>query len=118
MRRDQERLLDILEAIERIEKYTASGRVAFDEDELVQTWVIHHLQIIGEATRSLSETLVVQYPEIPWQNIIGMRHILVHNYFGIDTAIVWRAVKDDLPNLKSNVQKSSKITPPLKKAAY
>lgn len=105
MRSDRERLLDILEAIERIEKYTESGRASFDEDELVQTWVIHHLQIIGEAARGLSETTITQHPEIPWRNIIGMRHILVHNYFGIDTAIAWRAVKDDLPDLKSNVQK-------------
>jgi uncharacterized protein with HEPN domain len=105
MRSDRERLLDILEAIERIEKYTESGRTPFDEDELVQTWVIHHLQIIGEAARGLSETTITQHPEIPWRNIIGMRHILVHNYFGIDTAIAWRAVKGDLPDLKSNVQK-------------
>ncbi len=49
MRDDRERLLDILEAIERIEKYTARGRSVFDEDELIQTWVLHHLQIIGEA---------------------------------------------------------------------
>jgi len=63
MRSDRERLLDILEAIERIKKYTASGRVAFDEDELVQTWVIHHLKIMGEATRGLSETLIAQHAE-------------------------------------------------------
>lgn len=49
MRDDRERLLDILEAIERIEKYTARGRSVFDKDELIQTWVLHHLQIIGEA---------------------------------------------------------------------
>jgi uncharacterized protein with HEPN domain len=54
MRDDRERLLDILEAIERIEKYTAKGREVFEEDELIQTWVIHHLEVIGEATRSLS----------------------------------------------------------------
>ena len=105
MRSDRERLLDMLEAIERIEKYTESGRVSFDEDELVQTWVIHHLQIIGEAARGLSEITITQHPEIPWRNIIGMRHILVHNYFGIDRTIAWRAVRDDLPDLKSNIQK-------------
>ena len=49
MRSDRERLLDVIEAIERIEKYTAQGREAFERDELVQTWVVHHLQIIGEA---------------------------------------------------------------------
>jgi uncharacterized protein with HEPN domain len=79
----------------------------------VQTWVIHHLQIIGEAARGLSETIITQHPEIPWRNIIGMRHILVHNYFGIDRAIAWRAVQDNLPDLKAQVQellKDSSIT--------
>jgi uncharacterized protein with HEPN domain len=51
MRDDRERLLDILEAIERIEKYTSKGREVFEDDELIQTWVVHHLEIIGEATR-------------------------------------------------------------------
>ena len=53
MRRDRQRLEDILEAIERIEKYATGGRANFDGDELVQTWVVHHLQIIGEAVRGL-----------------------------------------------------------------
>ena len=51
MRDDRERLLDILEAIERIERYAARGREAFENDELLQTWVVHHVQIIGEAAR-------------------------------------------------------------------
>ncbi len=54
MRDDRERLFDILEAIERIDKYASKGRPAFEDDELIQTWVLHHLQLIGEATRALS----------------------------------------------------------------
>jgi uncharacterized protein with HEPN domain len=54
MRDDRERLFDILEAIERIDKYASKGRPAFEDDELIQTWVLHHLQLIGEATRGLS----------------------------------------------------------------
>ncbi|HEV2330468.1 MAG TPA: HepT-like ribonuclease domain-containing protein [Verrucomicrobiae bacterium] len=54
MRDDDQRLLDIREGIERIEKYSAIGRQEFDRNELVQTRVLHHLQIIGEAARSLS----------------------------------------------------------------
>ena len=54
MRSDRERLLDIQEAIERIEKYATRGREAFERDELIQTWILHHLQIIGEAARALS----------------------------------------------------------------
>ena len=51
---------------------------AFDQDELIQTWVVHHLQIIGEASRGISQSFRDQYPTIPWTKIVGMRNILVH----------------------------------------
>ena len=104
MRDDRERLLDILEAIERIEKYSARGRSVFDEDELIQTWVLHHLQIIGEAVRSLSPETTSHSDDIEWSRIIGMRNILVHNYFSIDTDIVWAVIENDLQNLKTMIQ--------------
>lgn len=104
MRDDRERLLDILEATERIEKYTSQGSEAFEGDELIQTWVVHHLQIIGEASRALSASLRDSHPEIPWSQIIGMRNILVHHYFGIDVAAAWAAVENDLPTLKHQIQ--------------
>ena len=104
MRDDRERLLDILEAIERIEKYTARGRSAFDEDELIQTWVLHHLQIIGEAVRALSPETTSRTEEIEWSRMVGMRNILVHNYFGIDTEVVWAVIENDLQALKSKIQ--------------
>jgi uncharacterized protein with HEPN domain len=65
LRRDRQRLEDILEAIERIEKYASGGRATFDRDELVQTWVLHHLQIIGEAVRGLSDEIRSAHPDIP-----------------------------------------------------
>jgi len=52
MRDDRERIIDILEEIERIEKYAASGRDVFEREELIQVWMVHHLQMIGEAARS------------------------------------------------------------------
>lgn len=100
MREMRERLLDILEAIERIEKYTIRGRNAFEQDELIQTWIVHHLQIIGEAARALPDNIRDKYPDIPWSKIVGMRNILVHNYFGIDVDIVWAVIVNDLPDLK------------------
>lgn len=54
MRRDRERLFDILEAIERIERHASEGRAAFENDELIQTWMLYHIQIIGEAAAKLS----------------------------------------------------------------
>ena len=92
-----ERLEDILEAIGHIERYAARGRAAFENDELIQNWFVRHLQIIGEAVRALSDEVHNAEPEIPWSKIIGMRHILVHDYFSIDTETVWSAIERDLP---------------------
>ncbi len=110
MKSDQERLLDIKEAIERIEKYSVRGKKVFEKDELIQNWIIHHLQIIGEAANRLSENHRKRYPGTLWTKIIGMRNILVHNYFGIDTAIVWMVVEHDLPVLKRNINDMLKNT--------
>lgn len=100
MRSDDERLRDIAEAIERIERHTKAGRAGFDRDELVQNWVVHHLQIIGEAARRLSDDWKAARPEVPWHAIVGMRHVLVHSYFEVDADVVWLTVENDLPGLK------------------
>jgi len=91
MRSDREKLLDILEAIERIERYAVQGREAFEQNELIQTWFIQNLQVIGEAA-PLSSEIRTQHSDIPWKQIIGMRNILTHNYFEIDSDIVWAVV--------------------------
>ncbi len=104
MRGERERLLDILEAIERIEKYAAEGKNAFESDELIQTWIVHHITIIGEACRSLSAEFRARHTNVPWADIVGMRNILVHHYFGIDTEAVWGVVEHDIPDLKLNIQ--------------
>jgi uncharacterized protein with HEPN domain len=90
---------------ERIERHTSEGREAFEKDELIQTWVLHHLQIIGEATRAISSEFKQNHREIPWSQIAGMRNILVHHYFGVDVLAVWNAVERDLPALKQYVEK-------------
>jgi uncharacterized protein with HEPN domain len=104
VRRERERLLDILEAIERIEKYAEGGKETFESDELIQTWIVHHIEIIGEACRSLSNDFQATFSNIPWADIVGMRNILIHHYFGIDTNAVWSVVEKDLPELKLNIQ--------------
>lgn len=104
MRDVPERLRDIQEAIERITKYTVQGREPFDQDELIQTWVVHHLEIIGEAARSIPLDFKLLHPEIPWKQISGMRNILVHVYFGIDKDIVWAVVERDLPVLRAGIR--------------
>ena len=100
MRDDRGRLLDIIEAIERIERVSVRGREYFYNDEMAQVWVIHHLQIIGEAVRGISSPFKTANLGIPWSDIVGMRNILIHHSFGIDRDAVWNVVEDDLPALK------------------
>ena len=100
MRDVNERFFDMLEAINRIEKYAERGRLAFVSDELIQTYVVHNLQILGEAAAKVPVELQLQYPELPWSKMIGMRNVLVHGYFSIDLDIVWAVVENDLHALK------------------
>jgi uncharacterized protein with HEPN domain len=104
MRREQERLLDILEAIERIEKYAAQGKSAFLQNELIQNWMVNHIAVIGEACRALPDDFQARYSGVPWADIVAMRNILVHHYFGIDVEAVWSVVERDIPELKTNIQ--------------
>lgn len=97
MRDPKERLHDILDAIRNIERYAARGREIFEHDELIQNWFVRHLQIIGEAVRGLPDDVRDRMPEVPWTKIMGMRHILVHDYFAVDTDIVWDVVEGELP---------------------
>lgn len=104
MRRDNERLNDILAAIAAIERYVQQGRSVFDEQELIQVWVAYHLQMIGEAANSLSADLKAQHPDIPWIQIIGLRNLLVHEYFRVDPQILWDITQTDLQPLKIAIQ--------------
>lgn len=112
MRRDLDRLRDVLEAIDRIQQRTNLSRQAFDADPLVQVWVIHHLEIVGEACRGLSQELRSRHPEVPWGAIIGMRNILVHDYFGLNLDEVWSAVERDVPQLRRQIQAILEDEPP------
>jgi uncharacterized protein with HEPN domain len=104
MRDDRTRLQDILEAVEHIEKYGARGRAAFEQDELVQTWIIHYLLVLGEAASGLSVEFRKRHPEKVWAEAVGRRNILIHRYFGVEVDLVWPVVENDLPVLKRIAQ--------------
>jgi len=104
MRDPAERLRDMLEAIARIDRYAARGRAAFDADELIQTFIVHHLLILCEAAYKLPADFCSAHPTVPWTQIQGMRHILVHDYFRVDLDIVWNVVANDLPGLKGQLE--------------
>jgi len=106
MRSDLERISDILDAILQIRRYTDKcDRSSFPGDKLVQVWVIHHLQVIGEAAAGLSARAKSDMPDIPWREIAGMRNILVHAYFRVDPEEVWTVVERDLPLLQERLEK-------------
>lgn len=69
------------------------------------------VQVIGEAARQVSREFTVTHPEVPWENIIGMRHKVVHDYLGVDEDIVWQGVTGDLPKLVESLEPLVPRTP-------
>lgn len=104
MRKDADRLRDVLEAIAAIERQAGPGRERFDGDELVRTWCLHHIEIIGEASARLSDDIRGKYPLARWRDIIAMHNTLVHGYFDVDWEAVWAVVKRDLDPLKDAIE--------------
>jgi uncharacterized protein with HEPN domain len=104
MRTDRDRLLDILESIHRIDEKIPQRKEQFIRSDLLQIWVIYHIQVISEAANGLSPEFRQSHTTIPWQDVIGMRHILVHHYFGIDISEVWNTATIDIPEMKRKIQ--------------
>ncbi|MBN2224888.1 MAG: DUF86 domain-containing protein [Deltaproteobacteria bacterium] len=105
MRDDSARLSDILEAIEAIQRKTVVDKETFKHDEMIQVWVVHHIQIIGEAAAALSKEFRERHTDIPWTDTISMRNVLVHHYFGIDYEQIWDTAMIDIPILKEKILK-------------
>jgi uncharacterized protein with HEPN domain len=92
-----------------IERTQGIARSQYDKDETLQLALAHLIQIIGEAARRVSEGTRRAHTEIPWSEIIGMRHKVVHDYLQVDNDIVWDVVKVDLPPLLAALER---IVPP------
>jgi uncharacterized protein with HEPN domain len=105
VRDDAGRLQDILDAINKVQDYVQKGREEFEHNELYQVWVVHHLQIVGEAARGLSIALRAANAEVPWSDVIAMRNLLVHEYFGIDLQEIWDTAVNDLPPLRRQIER-------------
>lgn len=99
-------LEDILESIERIEKYTKNKKLKeFLDDYEKQDAIIKRLEIIGEAVKNIPKKFKSKYPKIPWKDIAGMRDVLIHEYFGVLMERVWDTAKNDIPKFKSQIVK-------------
>ena len=97
---------DVLENIEAIEGYVQSKtEEQFYGNRQVQDAVLRRLEIIGEAVKNVDEDFRGRYPEIPWKKIAGLRGVLIHEYFGVSLKRVWRVIKIDLVDLKSNISR-------------
>lgn len=97
-------LKHIHDAIVQIDAYLSGmSESEFYDDSRTQDAVIRQLEIIGEATKRISEETRSQRPEIPWGDIAGMRNKLIHDYFEVDLRRVWNTAKRDLPPLKAAI---------------
>lgn len=104
MRDDTIYLQHIFNSIEIIEKYTSVGQEQFMNESHWQDATIRQLEIIGEATKQLSDDLRTQYPEVPWRKLAGLRDVLIHNYLGVDLNTVWHITQTNLPVLKKQIE--------------
>jgi uncharacterized protein with HEPN domain len=117
MSSDKQRLLDylvhILNAIERIDRYTTEMvEWTFLENELVQDAVIRNFEIIGEASRNIARhypVFTAEHPEVPLAFAYEMRNALAHGYFKVDLEIVWKTIQRDLPVLAGQVDKLAEL---------
>jgi uncharacterized protein with HEPN domain len=75
----------------------------FLQDYKTQDAVVRNIEIIGEATKKLSEELIGKHPHIPWKDMAGARDRLIHHYFGVNREIVWQIVQEDLPKLQPQI---------------
>jgi uncharacterized protein with HEPN domain len=95
----------ILQSIILIEEYTKPlSKQEFLRRAFIQDAVIRRLEIIGEAVKNLPPDFKGRYPDIPWQQIAGMRDVLIHEYFGVDLNLTWQTVREDIPSLKSKLE--------------
>jgi uncharacterized protein with HEPN domain len=98
----QLRIEDMLDAISAIVEFVRDTDFdAFRRDRKTVDAVVRNLEVIGEAARFVPEEVRKRFPAVPWQDIVGMRSILIHQYFGIDFDILWATVQKDLPALAS-----------------
>ncbi|MCS6923081.1 MAG: DUF86 domain-containing protein [Fimbriimonadales bacterium] len=91
-------------AREAIEFMRGRSRADLDNDRQLTLAVVKAIEIIGEAAYRVSEQTQLQYPQIPWADIIGMRHRLVHGYYDIDLDVVWSTIQHDLQPLISELE--------------
>jgi len=102
-------LEDISQATIKIEKYVKGlTHRQFQRNDLVLDAVIRNLEIIGEASKNIPPNVKKQLSDIEWKKLVGLRNILIHEYFGVDIEILWDIVTNKIPGLRKEISKSLK----------
>ena len=96
---------DILSSIKKIERYIKNvSLLTFQKDEKTIDAVVRNLEIIGEAANNIPEKVKAESKDIPWQQIIGMRNKVIHEYFGVDIDMLWQTLIADIPQLLKQIK--------------
>lgn len=102
---DKMRLKHILDAISEIENYTEDvGFEDFSSNSMMLNATLRQLEIIGEASNRLSDSFKQKHHQIYWKKIVGLRNLVIHEYFGVDIRMIWNIVRYNLPVLKDDVK--------------
>ena len=99
------RLEHIVQAIERIKRYTLGKR--FDDlvkDDMMYYAVVKNIEIIGEAANLLTNEFKSEHPDTQWKLITGMRNYIVHEYYQVDNTVIWDVIQNDLPYLEAQIK--------------
>lgn len=96
---------DIVNSIKNIEDYIKGMSFSeFTHDRKTIDAVVRNIEIIGQAARNIPQEVTAEYPALPWKEMVSMRNKVLHEYFGIDMEILWKTIKEDLPNLKEKIK--------------
>lgn len=92
-------MADIVEAAQQLGELVVTGRDAFDADWTRQRAAERLLEIIGEASNTLSEGFKKEHPDVSWRHIVNLRHLIAHHYHRVDMDQLWTIATDDIPKL-------------------
>nr|WP_319377759.1 DUF86 domain-containing protein [uncultured Methanoregula sp.] len=84
-----------------------TGDISFDQlmaDERTKDAILRNLQVIGEASKNLPESLIARHPEVDWSGLAGVRDIVTHRYFRVDWHLLWTSIHEELPPLREQIQ--------------